>query len=375
MEICLNMIVKNEARTIARCLDSASWLFTRFYIHDTGSTDNTVETIREWGENNKKPGRVDSFPFKDFGHNRTHALRSAVAYLEEQGRNENQCYILLLDADMMLKRGHEWDANSIDNKHIIHVIQKSSELSYPNIRMIRMDRAKTASYKGATHEFLDGGDKADPLYILPESVLYIQDIGDGGSKINKFERDKQLLMTSLQEDPTNRRTMFYLANTFRDLKDWHNAIDMYKKRIASEGWTEEVYMSYISLGDIYDILGDTNGVVAAWLMAHETNPQRLECLYRLVNYYRKRQKNKTAWMFLRYAYDVLQKFPQPQDSFLFVEHNVYTYKLKEEESILAYYNHERGLGKTACETLIKNMDVPESSRSLAQNNLRFYVIP
>ena len=45
--ICLTMIVKNEAAVIERCLTSARGIFNTFCIHDTGSSDNTVEIIKK----------------------------------------------------------------------------------------------------------------------------------------------------------------------------------------------------------------------------------------------------------------------------------------------------------------------------------------
>ena len=45
--ICLNMIVKNEAPVIRRCLDSVRSLIDTWVIVDTGSSDGTQQIIRE----------------------------------------------------------------------------------------------------------------------------------------------------------------------------------------------------------------------------------------------------------------------------------------------------------------------------------------
>ena len=45
--ICLNMIVKNEAHVIARCLASARPLVDAWCIVDTGSSDGTQDKVRE----------------------------------------------------------------------------------------------------------------------------------------------------------------------------------------------------------------------------------------------------------------------------------------------------------------------------------------
>ena len=45
MSICLNMIVKNEAKIITRLLESVVDIIDYWVICDTGSTDNTCEMI------------------------------------------------------------------------------------------------------------------------------------------------------------------------------------------------------------------------------------------------------------------------------------------------------------------------------------------
>ena len=46
--LCLNMIVKNESKIIARLLTSVSPIIDSYCICDTGSTDNTVEIIQNF---------------------------------------------------------------------------------------------------------------------------------------------------------------------------------------------------------------------------------------------------------------------------------------------------------------------------------------
>jgi glycosyltransferase involved in cell wall biosynthesis len=65
---CLNMIVKNEARVIRRCLDSARPIIDFWVIVDTGSTDGTQEAIRRHLDG--LPGELIERPWVDFAHNR-----------------------------------------------------------------------------------------------------------------------------------------------------------------------------------------------------------------------------------------------------------------------------------------------------------------
>ena len=86
--LCLNMIVKNEAKIIARCLTSARPLVSTWVIVDTGSTDGTQDVIRRTLAD--LPGELHERPWRNFGANRTEALALA------KGKSE---YILIMDAD------------------------------------------------------------------------------------------------------------------------------------------------------------------------------------------------------------------------------------------------------------------------------------
>jgi glycosyltransferase involved in cell wall biosynthesis len=76
LTICLNMIVKNEAPVIGRCLASVRPLIDQWVIVDTGSTDGTQALIREALAD--LPGVLIERPWVDFAHNRNEARTEAV---------------------------------------------------------------------------------------------------------------------------------------------------------------------------------------------------------------------------------------------------------------------------------------------------------
>ena len=90
--ICLNMIVKNEAHIIEGTLKNIceSVPITFWVISDTGSTDNTKEVILKFFNEKNIPGEIFNDKWRDFGHNRTLALKHAY--------NKSD-YLLIFDAD------------------------------------------------------------------------------------------------------------------------------------------------------------------------------------------------------------------------------------------------------------------------------------
>src|SRR3954469_3762561 len=86
--VCLNMIVKNESKVIARCLKAARPLVDHWVIVDTGSTDGTQDLVRALLKD--VPGELHERPWQDFAHNRAEALELA------RGKAD---YLLVVDAD------------------------------------------------------------------------------------------------------------------------------------------------------------------------------------------------------------------------------------------------------------------------------------
>lgn len=90
--LCLNMIVKDEAHIITRCLASVLPLIDTWVIVDTGSTDGTQAVIQEFFS--ALPGELIERPWVNFAHNRTEALEFA------RGKAG---YLLIMDADDTLE--------------------------------------------------------------------------------------------------------------------------------------------------------------------------------------------------------------------------------------------------------------------------------
>ena len=95
VSLCLNMIVRNESKIITRLLKSVLPIIDTYVICDTGSTDDTVSIIKDFFDSNGIYGKVIFEPFKNFGYNRTFALKAAKGVAT---------YALLLDADMIFLR-------------------------------------------------------------------------------------------------------------------------------------------------------------------------------------------------------------------------------------------------------------------------------
>ena len=326
-KLCLNMIVKNESKIIRRLLESVADVIDSYCICDTGSTDNTVEIVESFFKERGIPGKVPKEPFRDFAYNRSFSLKQCDSLDAD--------YILLLDADMIFQLGK--GVSPADFKRgltedVYHMFQGTEAFHYKNSRIVKNHLG--FCYWGVTHEYVKSPE-GSTYGMIEKSRAFINDIGDGGSKADKFERDIRLLKKGLEENPDNDRYTFYLANSYRDHGDKDMAIETYKKRIELGGWYEEVWHSYYSIGKCYKSKGDLVNAIYWWMEGYQFFPKRIENLYEIVTHYRQSGKNHLAYLFYNMA--LKQMLLNPNPDYLFLQRDVYEYKLDYEFSIIGYY--------------------------------------
>uniref|UniRef100_A0A6C0IE22 Glycosyltransferase 2-like domain-containing protein n=1 Tax=viral metagenome TaxID=1070528 RepID=A0A6C0IE22_9ZZZZ len=364
--LCLSMIVKNESKILSRLLDSVVDHIDAYCICDTGSTDGTVELIQTYFE--KYPhlqdkGKILEEPFQDFSYNRNVALQGCVGLSD---------YVLLLDADMIL----EWkalDKDSLTKGDAFTILQGGPGFKYRNTRIVR--NSGLFNYRGATHEYID----CPPGTItvaLTEEDIFVSDVGDGGSKGNKVERDIRLLKTSIEKEPNNERHYFYLANTYFDSGSLEQAEEMYRKRIAMGGWFQEIWYSWFRIGHLAMKQEKPDKALASWLEAYEIDPRRVENLYEMVKYYRVAGKKKLGTFFYEKAKDIVASLSeQDKSEFLFLHNDIYTHKLAYEWTILAYYQGVRDIQKEWVRVLKHGSEYSLMGSLISNMNFYDFTIP
>jgi glycosyltransferase involved in cell wall biosynthesis len=373
--ICFCAIFRNESRNVKRCLDAAKPIIDFISIVDTGSEDNTIELIREWGKDNDIPTEVHNDVWKNFEYNRTQSAKLARKSFPQAD------YLLLLDADMILKPEPAFSKSMLraDEYRLLQV-NVASNLRYHNCRLIR---ASLSYYvRGVTHEYWTC-DQTHTTETISENLLWIDDRDDGGHKADKYPRDERLLKEALANESTPGdlvvRYHFYLAQTLRNMGKYVEAIDYYRKRIAGKRWEEEIFFSYMQIGDCYHRMYQQNKkndnllerVVYAYLESYNFRPSRAEPLYYLAKLYREYGKNPLAVMYALMA----KSIPYPSGDSLFIEGSIYSYLIDEELVISSYYvDGRQQKGVEAIRRMLKIEDkLPLLSRNLLKSNMKFYI--
>lgn len=317
--ICLNMIVRNEAHIIKRCLESVIPYINTWVIADTGSTDGTQALIRESLKN--IPGELLEHEWVNFGHNRDQVLQHS------KGKSD---YILTIDADEWLECEAGFDFTNL-KADSYYITKNQTDKKYWVRNIIKNDIGW--KWSGVLHECLTC-ENAKTEDDIDHAVIQARQEGARAHDPNTYRKDAALLTQALIDEPGNTRYQFYLAQSWRDADDPDQAIIHYKRRIAMGGWEEEVFYSKYQIAIAMEKLGKPwNECMSAYLEAWEHTPERSEPLYKIGSYYLEQRNWPLAWLFLNQAANI----KRDRKFLLFIEEKVYQYTALFDATVAAGY--------------------------------------
>ncbi|MCI8416939.1 MAG: glycosyltransferase family 2 protein [Lachnospiraceae bacterium] len=215
MKINLVMIVKNEERSLERCLKAAKPLVDAIIVVDTGSEDKTREIAEELG------AQVLSFSWvNDFSAARNFALD-----------HSDGDWNLILDGDEYLR--------PCSRKKLERAVKALEERSQPWLGgLLRYDAyqddegiststsvlprflPRGVRYTGRIHEQPKGD---YPCYSLPLEADH-----DGYLYADKGERNLPYLLEVAKEEPEDGYYQFQLASTLRNLKRLEESLPYFR---------------------------------------------------------------------------------------------------------------------------------------------------
>ncbi|MDP1573907.1 MAG: glycosyltransferase [Coxiellaceae bacterium] len=350
--ICLNMIVKNETKVIARCLESVKSLIHYWVIVDTGSTDGTQAMIQSIMQS--IPGELHERPWRNFGDNRTEALELA------RGKAD---YLLVIDADDMLLIPPQFIMPKL-TKEVYSLPITYGDINHWRMQLFRSDL--DFYYAGVLHEALVSREPRSHGYLQQPIYQCIPD-GSRSSDADKYRKDAAILEAALLANPSCTRTAFYLAQSWRDAGEPEKAITAYTHRANMGGWEEEIYIALHEIGRLSARLGHDDAIVTAhFLKAYERRPTRAEPLYSLAVILRLRGRPAAAYPFACTANDI-----QRPNDVLFVDDSVYAWRALDEYAVAASWVGRYKEATMANQQLLKRKMLPEPERERIQKNLIF----
>jgi tetratricopeptide (TPR) repeat protein len=361
-KVALCMIVKNESHIIHECLNSIYKYVDYWIISDTGSTDGTQDIIKNFFKEKGIPGELHQDEWKNFGHNRTLALRHA------DGKAD---YVWMIDADDKVEGNFVFPEKMEADGYVLRI-------GKPDFSWWRTQIFKTESkweYRGVLHEYPACSIKEQPVlmklegdYRVDARTLGARNVGI--SVIEKYTRDAETLEKAMLDEPTNTRYQFYLAQSYFDSQQYEKAIDAYRKRAEMGGWAEEVYYSLYRIGIARALLDRPwPEIMSSLLDAYNYRPQRVEALVHISQVLRQKyDQPAAAFIFARQAAEA----PFPQEEILFVPDIVYKFHALDEVAATAFYAGRPEIGYLAAKKLLEEGRVPPDQVQRVENNFQQY---
>ena len=367
ISLCLVMIVKDEEDTMERCLKAVAPYIKYWVIVDTGSTDKTKEVIKATMDDLGIPGELHERPWVNFEVNRTESLNLAKGKCD---------YRWIIDADdtFFPESSSINPFSGLDTKpDCYQLMYKLNQLQYNRAQIVKS--SQNWVYKGVLHEYLYlDEDNIEVMQVAIKRCYVMADISPlkrASSLEEKYSNDAKILEDALIKEPSNERYMFYLAQSYRDAGQLEKSVEAYQKRVDMKGWEEEVYYSMYMIAKINERIGKPDSEISdLYSRAWEYRPSRLESVFHTMRKLRDQGRH-----LISFAYgDVAIKTKGTAD-ILFIEPEIWQWRLLDEYSLSAYYigNPEISLEKTGAivnSPFFKDI-LPEEQKRLLKN-MDFY---
>ncbi len=357
---------KNEEHVIGKVLESVAPYVDYIVVADTGSTDKTLDVVRDFLNRTKIPGEIFEDEWQGFDKNKTLMAQHAF------GKTD---YVLHLDADDILCG--DFNFNITDNVYDAYLLTiKRFSATYKSV-MIYNNHLHWR-FVGVAHTFLRCqekqrfliGDLSDKGYVLSEPV---------GSRIldNKkylYDAEKlekqfwETLIDDLDDDPDglNYRSVFYTAQSYLDYGLLVGSNEHINKSLQwyilftrlSNSWIEERFEAQMRVSRCLMYLKyNFNRIKKEMDKAISIFSDRAEPYYYFGMHCNQNNENELAYEYLMKAKKCSLNLINEKYS-LFVDAKCYGKYINDELSVACYWT---GRYKEGLKYLLEIIDDPEFS--------------
>jgi len=303
--IHLVIMVKNADMQWAETLQANKPAIDQWTILDTGSTDDTVATAER--VLSYLPGKVihmDGLPDFSTGRN----------YLLDEAEKTNFCaFTIMLDDTHRLREIpklreflHACRADTFAESFSLYIDDGKS--SHSSNRVLQASKPPLR-YLYRIHETLP----KNKTVIIPERYGYIYNYAepyfDNRSATRNKEKDLAWVNMDLEDRPDHPRSVYYKAQTLKNMGRMEEAAEWYQKRFQLEdhGYEEERYDAMFIYAEIHQLhLKDftPEQLIGAYMNCMIYDPERSDPLIHLGVYFQQMNQPSMAMMFLTRALQI-----------------------------------------------------------------------
>ena len=353
-KIVLTQIMKNEAHVAERMLNSIKGFIDAICLVDTGSTDNTIEVVTKWANENNVENYIFERPFDNFENSRNFSINKAKEIFLTKN-DDSTYYGFWLDFDEVLNISESFDKLKLD-KDIYMVNTILNKMKYTRNELYRLD--KPIFFYGAVHEYLVCKEK--DISISSEIIkgIEVHVNMDGGSwkedLSNKYIKHAHLLEQYISENRTDPRWIFYTAQSYHDSASMKNnreeneerlrrSLKYYKERVTrKDGYYEEIFYSQYRIAYIMDLIDEPWSLTnQEYLKAYNLDTLRAEPIKAIIDHYISLNEWNLVYLYTKFGIDNFHmKNPYPK-RLLFLDQSLYEWKFLESHSAASFYTNKK----------------------------------
>lgn len=287
--LSLCMIVKDEGKTLERCLNSVKSFINEIIIVDTGSKDNTVEIAKKFNAKIYKFKWID-----DFSAARNFAFSKATSD-----------YIMWLDGDDFI---NEDDIKKIEN--LLSNMDSSYDYISAEYILARNSEGKVSTSLRRNRivkrqsAFLWVGNVHEYLAVYGKGLEGNFSIEHG--KVKEYtDRNLQIFKTMEKNNKKfTPRDIYYYANELFDNGYYKESINQYNKFIdTKEGWIEDIKGAYLKIIRALNLINDKDKIVDVAFESLKIDTPTAEIACSLGEYYFEKENYNQAAFWYRVALD------------------------------------------------------------------------
>lgn len=385
----LTQIMKNESHVANRMLDSLKGFVDGICVIDTGSTDESINIVKKWGDDNGVETYVFERPFDNFENSRNHSIEKAREFFLRRD-DGNKYYSFWLDFDEQMILHPNFNKTSVDKDFYMFNTFIGS-MKYTRNEMFLLE--KPFRWYGVVHEFLVC-DEQNITSGLMEG-LHVNVSMDGaswqGKTSEKYLSHAHTLEKYISDNRQDPRWIFYTAQSYHDsasIQDnreenderLRRSLKYYTERASrQDGYAEEIYYANYRMTTIMNALEEPWSIIMQQaLKAYSIDPLRGESIKVIIDYYLKMGEWNNAYLYAKVGYEMFHnKNPYP-NRLLFIDESIYKWKFAEALAASAYYCGKREESKIIYNEILEIIKSEPNSftqedRSKIESNKQFFI--
>jgi glycosyltransferase involved in cell wall biosynthesis len=286
------MIVRDEEKNLANCLESVRGIFDEIVVVDTGSTDRTVEIARSFGAKVFDSVWVDSFSAA-----RNEALSHATGD-----------FAFWLDADDVVEPAEQEKLRELlgrlrAGEQVAYVVRCACDPSpdgtggdtvVDHIRLFPLRDDARWTYR--VHEqILPALRKVKVPVRWTDLTVRHTGYVDPALRARKLERDIRLLYLDLEDRPNDPFVLFNLGAIGIERHEWSKALEFLDRSLLGSAPTDSIVRKLFALiARAHQMMGDSQAALRTCAQGLKLDPDDAELWFRKAVVHRHRGESMQA---------------------------------------------------------------------------------